>query len=81
MTLEEFKMLDNTQQILHFFGGVAVGKVERDGMLTECKKIDDFYVAYTIKLADHFQLGMECHNDVRVLEKYLSNNGMNQQPV
>ncbi len=70
MTIQEFKELDHTQQIMKFFGGVEIGKFEKDGILTECKQVDDFYVEYKIKLADHFQLSMECHRDTSLLDKY-----------
>lgn len=70
MTIQEFKELDRTQQIMKFFGGVEVGKFEKDGILTECKQVEDFYVEYTIKLENHFQLNMECHRDTSLLDKY-----------
>jgi hypothetical protein len=70
MTIQEFKELDRTQQIMKFFSGVEVGKYEKDGILTECKQVEDFYVEYKIKLADHYQLSMECHRDTNLLDKY-----------
>ena len=70
MTIQQFKELDRTQQIMKFFGGVSIGKYEKDGILTECKQVEDFYVEYRIKLTDYFQLGMECHADASLLDKY-----------
>ena len=74
MTIQEFKALDRTQQIMKFFGGTAIGKYEKDGILTECKQVEDFYVAYRIKLTDYLQLGMECSSDSNLLNKYATNN-------
>ncbi|RYY45941.1 MAG: hypothetical protein EOO06_15535 [Chitinophagaceae bacterium] len=74
MTIQEFKELDRTQQIMKFFSGVEVGKFEQDGILTECKQVDDFFVEYKIKITDYYQLGMECHSDTNLLAKYISPN-------
>ncbi|HWI90426.1 MAG TPA: hypothetical protein VNT20_04085 [Flavisolibacter sp.] len=53
MTLYEFLMLDETEQVEIFWNGVPVGSVCDGAFVIECRQIDDFYIEYKI-LGGHY---------------------------
>jgi hypothetical protein len=53
MTLYQFLMLDEMDQLEAFWNGVFIGQRANGGFVIECRQVDDFYVGYTI-LGGHY---------------------------
>jgi hypothetical protein len=49
MTLYEFKILDEKEQIDSFWCGVLVREINEGEFTIECRQIDDLYVEYNKK--------------------------------
>jgi hypothetical protein len=48
MSLYEFLRLDELDQLEMFWDGVYIGERRDGGFVIECRKVEDFYVEYTI---------------------------------
>jgi hypothetical protein len=46
MTLYQFQLSDEMEQIEAFWGGILVGERKEEEFTIECRQIDDFYVEY-----------------------------------
>ena len=70
MVLSEFKELDTQHQIWVFAGGIKVGRCEEDGIIAECRQVDDFYVECEIDSMNNFRCFMFSHRNTRLLDRY-----------
>jgi hypothetical protein len=68
MTIYQFNMLDEGEQIEAFWDAILVGEYEADGFRFECRQIDDFYVEY--KKSDKFYVDMRTFRNSNLLQPY-----------
>ena len=69
MTLQEYKDLDELEQILLFWKACPVGSFTEDDYVYECRQLDGFYIELRTdgsSIAEIF-----CHRDTNLLDPYL----------
>jgi len=69
MTLYQFNIADEMEQIETFWNGVLIGKRNDGEFIIECRQIDDFYVEY--KITDHHYIDMRSFKNPDMLKLYL----------
>lgn len=75
MTLYDFKILDETEQLEAFWDGILVGSKTILGIDFECRQVNDFYIVY--KTHEGFYYNMHCHKNTKLIEPFLSNEPLN----
>ncbi len=74
MTLYQFNVLDEMEQIEAFWDGVVIGEInDENGNTIECRQIDGFYVEY--KKKDGIYLDMRSFKNPDLLQPYLDRMG------
>lgn len=74
MTLYQFNLLDEMEQIEAFWNGVLVGEVKEGELHTiECRQIDDFYVEYLKR--EGVYVDMRSFKNPDLLQRYLDQMG------
>jgi hypothetical protein len=73
MTLYQFNLADEMEQIEAFWDGTFVGEIQVDDYTIECRQINDFYVEYK-KKNGHY-VDMRSHRNPKLIEPYLNQLG------
>ncbi|RYY71960.1 MAG: hypothetical protein EOO13_01205 [Chitinophagaceae bacterium] len=72
MKLSEFKRMNAQQQVMLYADGITVGRFQTNGIIAECRQVDDFYVECEIHIHNNCNCVMYCHRNTALLDKYFN---------
>lgn len=72
MKLYEFKNMDLQHQVMTYAGGISVGRLETNGIIAECRQVDDFYIECEVHIHNNCNCVLYCHRNTAYLDKYFN---------
>jgi hypothetical protein len=73
MTLYQFNLADEMEQIEAFWDGIFIGEIQDGDFTIECRQINDFYVEY--KKKDGHYWDVRSHRNPKLIDPYMEQSG------